>query len=152
MARILLILDETSYLSAELAMPAAAAVQVFNSGHLPEGISIPSYQRRNGRFTAFQHGEMVIAIWSEETGQVSEPSITLPRPRLSLRENQVLQLLANGLTVKQIAEELHLATRTIRLYVSSLNHKLGTQSTEQSVGKGIVLGLCRMPGSPNPGG
>jgi DNA-binding NarL/FixJ family response regulator len=95
---------------------------------------------------------MVIAIWSEKTGRVNEPSFTLPRPDLSLRENQVLQLLANGLTVKQIAEELHLATRTIRLYVSTLNRKLGTQSPEQSVGKGIVLGLCRMPGPPNPGG
>jgi DNA-binding CsgD family transcriptional regulator len=152
MARILLILDETSYFSAELAMPAAAAVQDFNGGNLPAGLSVPASHRRGGRFTAFQHGEMVIAIWTRNSKHAGEPSFTLPRPRLSLRENQVLQLLANGLTVKQIAEELHLATRTIRLYVSSLNHKLGTQSTEQSVGKGIVLGLCRMPGSPNPGG
>jgi len=151
MARILLILDETSYYSAELAMPAAAAVHAFNSGHLPEGISIPPSQRRNGRFTAFQHGEMVIAIWSEKTRAVSDPAVTQPRPKLSLRESQILQLLANGRTVKQIAEELLLTSRTIRLYVTSLNRKLGTQSPEQSVGKGIVLGLCRMPGYSDPG-
>ena len=54
-------------------------------------------------------------------------------------------LLADGLTVKQIAERLRVNPRTIRYYVGSLNAKFGTQSKEQSVGIGVLMGLCRLP-------
>ncbi|MFD9894915.1 response regulator [Amycolatopsis sp. NPDC059027] len=45
--------------------------------------------------------------------------------QLSPQEKRVLDLIADGLTNRQIAAELYLAEKTVKNYVSSLLHKLG---------------------------
>ncbi|WP_020669834.1 response regulator [Amycolatopsis nigrescens] len=53
---------------------------------------------------------------------------------LSPQERRVLDLVATGLTNRQIAERLSLAEKTIKNYVSSLLHKLGFERrTEAAV-------------------
>jgi len=44
--------------------------------------------------------------------------------RLSPQEQRVLSLIADGLTNRQIADELNLAEKTVKNYVSALLHKL----------------------------
>jgi two-component system response regulator DevR len=44
--------------------------------------------------------------------------------RLSPQERRVLSLIADGLTNRQIADELNLAEKTVKNYVSALLHKL----------------------------
>lgn len=51
---------------------------------------------------------------------------------LGLRERQVLSLIADGLTNRQIGERLGLAEKTIKNYVSSLLMKLGMESRTQA--------------------
>lgn len=54
--------------------------------------------------------------------------------RLSRAERRVLDLLAEGLTNRQIAEQLFLAPKTVKNYVSSLLSKLGmSRRTEAAV-------------------
>jgi two-component system response regulator DevR len=54
--------------------------------------------------------------------------------RLSAQERQVLLLLAEGLTNRQIAERLYLAEKTIKNYVTSVLSKMGlTRRTEAAV-------------------
>ncbi|RZQ64400.1 response regulator [Amycolatopsis suaedae] len=54
--------------------------------------------------------------------------------QLSPQERRVLELIADGLTNRQIAQRLGLAEKTIKNYVSSLLHKLGfTRRTEAAV-------------------
>ena len=54
--------------------------------------------------------------------------------RLSPQERQVLVLLADGLTNRQIAERLYLAEKTIKNYVTSVLSKMGmTRRTEAAV-------------------
>jgi two-component system response regulator DevR len=54
--------------------------------------------------------------------------------RLSRQERQVLELLADGLTNRQIAERLYLAEKTIKNYVTSVLAKLGmARRTEAAV-------------------
>ena len=54
--------------------------------------------------------------------------------QLSPQERRVLDLVAEGLTNRQIAERLFLAEKTVKNYVSSLLHKLGfTRRTEAAV-------------------
>lgn len=48
-----------------------------------------------------------------------------PAAQLSLRERQVLELIAEGLTNRQIGERLDLAEKTVKNYVSALLAKLG---------------------------
>ncbi|WP_309710747.1 response regulator transcription factor [Pseudolysinimonas sp.] len=53
-------------------------------------------------------------------------------PGLSLRERQVLEFIADGLTNRQIAERLELAEKTVKNYVSGLLAKLGLESRTQA--------------------
>lgn len=51
---------------------------------------------------------------------------------LSARENEVLSLIAEGLTNREIGERLALAEKTVKNYVSSLLSKLGLQRRTQA--------------------
>jgi two-component system response regulator DevR len=53
-------------------------------------------------------------------------------PGLSLRERQVLEFIADGLTNRQIAQRLELAEKTVKNYVSGLLAKLGLESRTQA--------------------
>jgi DNA-binding NarL/FixJ family response regulator len=53
-------------------------------------------------------------------------------PELTLRERQVLQLIAEGLTNRQIGERLELAEKTVKNYVSGLLAKLGMERRTQA--------------------
>jgi DNA-binding NarL/FixJ family response regulator len=53
---------------------------------------------------------------------------------LSPQEQRILDLIADGLTNRQIGQGLHLAEKTVKNYVSSLLHKLGFERrTEAAV-------------------
>jgi DNA-binding NarL/FixJ family response regulator len=57
-------------------------------------------------------------------------TVSAPDPRyeqLSPQERRVLDLVAEGLTNRQIAERLFLAEKTVKNYVSSVLHKLGVE-------------------------
>lgn len=58
---------------------------------------------------------------------------------LSLRERQVLELIAEGLTNRQIAERLELAEKTVKNYVSGLLAKLGMERRTQAAVYGAQL-------------
>jgi DNA-binding NarL/FixJ family response regulator len=51
---------------------------------------------------------------------------------LTVRENEVLALIADGLTNRQIGQQLALAEKTVKNYVSSLLSKLGVQRRTQA--------------------
>jgi two-component system, NarL family, response regulator DevR len=54
--------------------------------------------------------------------------------RLTEQEHKVLELLAEGLTNRQIGEHLHLAEKTVKNYVTAVLSKLGvTRRTEAAV-------------------
>jgi len=55
-----------------------------------------------------------------------------PAAPLTLRESQVLQLIADGLTNRQIGERLQLAEKTVKNYVSGLLAKLGMERRTQA--------------------
>jgi two-component system, NarL family, response regulator DevR len=52
--------------------------------------------------------------------------------RLTDRERRILDLIAEGLTNRQIAEQVHLAEKTVKNYVSNLLTKLGMQRRTQA--------------------
>lgn len=64
--------------------------------------------------------------------QRTEPSET---DKLSPREKQVLELLAQGFLYKEIADQLHLSIPTINGYVRSIYEKLQVHSRSQAVAK-----------------
>jgi two-component system, NarL family, response regulator DevR len=58
---------------------------------------------------------------------------------LTDREHEVLSLIADGLTNKQIGERLHLAEKTVKNYVSGLLAKLGMQRRTQAAVYGAEI-------------
>jgi two-component system response regulator DevR len=60
--------------------------------------------------------------------------------RLSPQERNILRLIADGLTNRQIAEEVHLAEKTVKNYVSNLLSKLGMQRRTQAAVYAARLG------------
>jgi DNA-binding NarL/FixJ family response regulator len=56
-----------------------------------------------------------------------------PASRLSSREQEVLRLVAEGLTSKQIAQQLFLSRRTVDTHVTSIFNKLGVESRAHAV-------------------
>lgn len=63
-------------------------------------------------------------------------------PALSERQISVLQLLARAYSPEQIALKLGLTEATIRLHISALKKKFGTDSCDQMMAMAGQLGLC----------
>lgn len=56
-----------------------------------------------------------------------------PLESLSDRELEVFQLIGQGKTMKQIADELHLSPKTIEVHRSHIREKLGVTSAAELV-------------------
>lgn len=54
---------------------------------------------------------------------------------LSVRENEVLQLLAKGLLYKEIADKLFIATDTVRQHIHRIYEKLHVQNRTEAINK-----------------
>jgi DNA-binding NarL/FixJ family response regulator len=67
--------------------------------------------------------------------------------RLSPQERNILRLIADGLTNRQIAERVHLAEKTVKNYVSNLLSKLGMERRTQAAVYAARLGEQRGPSS-----
>ena len=64
-----------------------------------------------------------------------------PVEPLTPRELDVLQLLADGLVNRAIAQRLGISERSAKAHVTGIPGKLGTQSRAEAVARGIRLGL-----------
>jgi LuxR family maltose regulon positive regulatory protein len=60
---------------------------------------------------------------------------------LSEREREVLALIAEGLTNREIAQRLHLALSTVKVHTYHIYGKLNVHSRTQAVARARVLGL-----------
>lgn len=68
------------------------------------------------------------------------PVVPLPEP-LTPREMEVLQLLAQGLSNKVIAQRLGISDHTAKFHVNSILGKLGAQSRTEALAQAARLGL-----------
>jgi DNA-binding NarL/FixJ family response regulator len=64
-------------------------------------------------------------------------------PQLSPREREVLQLLADGLAVAQIARRLYISESTAKTHISKLYEKLGAGNRAQALMTAMRLGLIK---------
>jgi len=75
-------------------------------------------------------------------------------PRLTSRENEVLQLVAEGWANKQIAGELHLSVKTVEKHRQNLMNKLNIHETagltRHAISSGVIESKVRVTRAPNP--
>jgi DNA-binding NarL/FixJ family response regulator len=67
-----------------------------------------------------------------------------PVEALTAREREVLELLSQGLSNKQIARALTISEHTVKFHVSSLYAKLGATSRADAVSRGARYGLITL--------
>jgi pimeloyl-ACP methyl ester carboxylesterase/DNA-binding CsgD family transcriptional regulator len=79
----------------------------------------------------------VLSPESEPQRPAGEPAAVL----LSRREREVLRLVANGLSDREIAEQLIVSPHTVHRHVANIRHKLGRGSRTAAVAEAARLGL-----------
>jgi DNA-binding NarL/FixJ family response regulator len=63
---------------------------------------------------------------------------------LTPREHQVLELLAEGLSNKRIAEQLHISDQTVKFHVAAICAKLGAANRTDAVRRALRRGLITL--------
>jgi DNA-binding NarL/FixJ family response regulator len=108
--------DEEALMSAILAGASGYLLKRIDSAELIESV------RKVGRGESLLDPEMVTKLFSRlRGGAPSDPLLS----RLSEQERRILDLIAAGRTNRQIAEDMFLAEKTVKNYVSNLLGKLG---------------------------
>jgi DNA-binding NarL/FixJ family response regulator len=97
------------------------------------------------------HDELLKAIRAVHAGQAYLPAAVaaalaaqMPRPDLSARELQVLELIVGGLANKQIAYSLSIAEHTVKNHVKNILSKLGVQDRTQAATAAIQRGIIHL--------
>ena len=72
--------------------------------------------------------------------------------RLSPQERRVLDLIAEGMTNREIAEEIYLAEKTVKNYVSNLLGKLEMANRSEAAAYASRLAAHRAASAEDPGG
>lgn len=99
-------------------------------------------------------GKQVLAVPAADAAPVLDPQprdgVVAPRgphpdaPSLTDRERQLLQLLADGQTPKEVAEALFIAPKTVRNHLTKIYAKLGVESRSQAIVEALKLGLVEL--------
>lgn len=116
--------DDQALYAAVIAGAAGYVLKDVRGAHLVESI----------RAVAAGRSLLDPALRKRALDSMKVESATDPRlEALSLRERQVLALIADGLTNREIGESMSLAEKTVKNYVSALLSKLGLQRRTQAV-------------------
>src|SRR2546430_2680961 len=87
---------------------------------------------------ATEHRMLVIDRAFQEAARAR---LVQPAGSLTRREEEVLQLLCQGMRNLDIAQRLHLAETTVEFHVSRLLAKLGARNRVEAVERAVGLGL-----------
>jgi DNA-binding NarL/FixJ family response regulator len=107
----------------------AEAIAAGASGYLLEGMQRDQMTRA---LECAAEGETVlprsvVAAVTEQVRLDADPGLLVFDGPLTRRERQVLTLLREGLSTREIAVRLNVAPVTVRTYVTSIVHKLGVE-------------------------
>lgn len=87
----------------------------------------------------------------ETTTQAPKPPTSTPVVMLSLRQREVLQLVAEGKSNKEIASAINVTVKTIEFHKARISKELGVRTTAELTKQAISLGLIAPPQvSPTP--
>jgi DNA-binding NarL/FixJ family response regulator len=76
--------------------------------------------------------------------ETSRPPRLTTRPLISKREEEVLRLMATGVSIPEAARSLFISVKTVKNHLSSIYQKLDSHDRAQAVLKAMRMGLIRM--------
>lgn len=69
---------------------------------------------------------------------------TDPEPVVTRREEEVLQLIAEGASTTEVAEQLFISVKTVKNHLASIYHKLDSRDRTQAVLRAVRMGIIRL--------
>ncbi|WP_026553595.1 response regulator transcription factor [Arthrobacter sp. H20] len=118
------------------------AIHAGARGYLVKGAEQEEIERA---IRAVAAGEAIFssAVVAGALGRRSSPSAQIPLRQITIREREVLNLIAAGIGNEDISRRLHLAPKTVGNHVSSIFHKLGVATRSQAIVLARDAGLGR---------
>jgi DNA-binding NarL/FixJ family response regulator len=119
----------------------AGAKGYVTKNSMPEELVNAVYKVYQGNtYVSSELAQKMIATMSSVNVDVAAGNISL----LSPREFDIFSLLANGHTTKQIAEQLHLAYKTVCNHGTNIKEKLGVTSVSELTLLAIKEGIINL--------
>ena len=78
-----------------------------------------------------------------EAQRVDTPAEEL-EPIISRREEEVLQLVADGLSTSEVAAKLYISIKTVKNHLASIYEKLDSRDRTQAVLRAVRMGIIRL--------
>src|SRR5215216_5653147 len=125
------------------AVEAGAAGVLNKTAHLEEVVEALRRLRRGETLLPLE--EVVELLRFSGRRRDEEHDAHQAREKLTPREREVLQALAEGLDSQEIAERLHISLRTERNHITSILAKLGVHSQLQALVFALRYGVAEIP-------
>ncbi len=98
---------------------------------------------RKGGLRALTWGSLVVVMQVDHLSIPTQSHILLPAGFSEL-EQKILQYAVDGLSNKEIAQQLKLSLRSISRHIERIKTRLGVETRAESMTRAIQLGLIRM--------
>jgi DNA-binding NarL/FixJ family response regulator len=85
----------------------------------------------------------------QEVQKLGKAASQLPaEPIITKREEEVLQLIADGLSTPEVAERLYISLKTVKNHLASIYQKLDSRDRTQAVVRAVRMGIIRIDPEP----
>lgn len=124
-----------------------AAVRAGASGYLRKSADIEELElaiRAIARGNTYFSPELLRGLDSMELYRVANEPGSGALDRLSHREREVLQLIGEGFTNREIAEELGVSVKTVEAHISRLSQKLGIRRRGELIRFALRAGVAAL--------
>lgn len=80
----------------------------------------------------------------DEVRKIDEPARNDPHGSVSRREEEVLQLIADGCSTPEVADRLFISQKTVKNHLASIYHKLDARDRTQAVLRAVRMGIISL--------
>jgi DNA-binding NarL/FixJ family response regulator len=80
----------------------------------------------------------------DEVKRLQKPAASEDEPLITKREEEVLQLIADGLSTPEVAAKLYISVKTVKNHLASIYQKLDSRDRTQAVLRAVRMGIVRL--------
>jgi len=144
MTLLLILMDHQTYLVHKTELPAERLANAIADGDWSAAAWQGQWINELPRQVTALEGLVIVSV-SRPAQALPAEIPSLARVHFTPREQQILDLLMDGLTPKEIGSHFHVARRTVDEHLADIKEKLETRTLIQTVGRAVALGYWKPP-------